>query len=51
MRILTGLPNTVASGDAWPFSTVQQHVANLIKDKVIVGHSLWFDLSGIACPI
>ena len=28
------------------FERVQQHVADLIKGKVIVGHSLWHDLSG-----
>ena len=29
------------------FNTIQQYVANKIKGKVIVGHSLWNDLSGI----
>lgn len=28
------------------FNDVQHQVADLIKDKVIVGHSLWNDLSG-----
>jgi RNA exonuclease 4 len=28
------------------FNDVQREVAELIKDKVIVGHSLWNDLSG-----
>lgn len=31
------------------FSDVQRDVAELIKDKVIVGHSLWNDLSGTYC--
>jgi hypothetical protein len=34
------------SGDAVPFNIVQQHVANIIKGNVLVGHSLWNDLSG-----
>lgn len=33
-------------GDIPTFDRVQQHVAELIKGKVIVGHSLWHDLSG-----
>jgi hypothetical protein len=28
------------------FNDVQRDVADLIKDKVIVGHCLWNDLSG-----
>lgn len=32
--------------DTPPFDRVQRHVADLIKGKVIVGHSLWHDLSG-----
>lgn len=31
---------------ALPFATVQQQVAAVIRGKVIVGHSLWMDLSG-----
>jgi len=34
------------SGDAVPFNIVQQHVATIIKGNVLVGHSLWNDLSG-----
>lgn len=33
-------------GDTPTFDRVQQHVAELIKGKVIIGHSLWHDLSG-----
>lgn len=28
------------------FQDVQARVADLIKGKVVVGHSLWLDLSG-----
>jgi hypothetical protein len=28
------------------FDAVQRKVAEIIKDKVVVGHSLWNDLSG-----
>lgn len=28
------------------FNEVQRNIADLIKDKVIVGHCLWNDLSG-----
>ncbi|PFH50802.1 hypothetical protein AMATHDRAFT_75377 [Amanita thiersii Skay4041] len=38
------------SNDAWPFNDLQQYVANLIKDKIIVGHSLWNDLSVLGIP-
>jgi RNA exonuclease 4 len=33
-------------GEAQKFDVVQRHVAEMIKDKVVVGHSLWNDLSG-----
>ncbi|KAJ7580483.1 hypothetical protein C8J56DRAFT_961644 [Mycena floridula] len=38
------------SGNAVQFSVVQEHVANLLKGNILVGHSLWNDLSvvGIA---
>lgn len=32
--------------DARPFNQVQQYVADLIRSKVIIGHTLWSDLSG-----
>ncbi|KAI9445119.1 hypothetical protein H4582DRAFT_1805328 [Lactarius indigo] len=32
------------------FNEVQRRVADLIKDKVIVGHSLWNDLSVLGIP-
>ncbi|KAF8560291.1 hypothetical protein OG21DRAFT_1401218 [Imleria badia] len=36
--------------DTPPFDRVQRHVAELIKGKVIVGHSLWHDLSVLGIP-
>ncbi|KAK7468815.1 hypothetical protein VKT23_003315 [Stygiomarasmius scandens] len=42
----TGIePQHLYGGNAAPFSTVQQHVASIIKGHVLVGHSLWNDLS------
>jgi len=35
--------------DAKSFDEVQQSVAGIIKDKVLIGHSLWNDLSGEYC--
>ncbi|GJE99633.1 ribonuclease H-like protein [Phanerochaete sordida] len=35
---------------ALPFATVQQQVAAVIRGKVIVGHSLWMDLSVLGIP-
>jgi len=32
--------------DAQKFPDVQRRVADIIKDKVLIGHSLWNDLSG-----
>lgn len=32
------------------FNEVRQRVANLIRGKILVGHSLWVDLSGEASP-
>ncbi|KAJ7599446.1 hypothetical protein C8J56DRAFT_769232 [Mycena floridula] len=39
-------------GNAIQFSVVQEHVANLLRGNILVGHSLWNDLSvlGIAHP-
>ncbi|GBE77778.1 ribonuclease H-like protein [Sparassis crispa] len=39
----------IANG-AKPFTEVQQHVANLIRGKVLVGHSIWHDLSVLGIP-
>ncbi|KAJ7169805.1 hypothetical protein C8R46DRAFT_212606 [Mycena filopes] len=39
------------SKDVWSFNQVQQWVANLIKGKILVGHSLWNDLSVLGIPI
>lgn len=36
----------LAKATASKFNDVQRQVAELIKDKVIIGHSLWNDLSG-----
>ena len=38
---------TLSSADARRFSDVQRQVADIIRGKVIVGHSLWLDLSGM----
>lgn len=34
------------AGKARPFAEVQQSVADLIRGKVLIGHTLWHDLSG-----
>lgn len=43
-------PTTLTGGctenDARPWREVQQRVGQLIQDKIIVGYSLWQDLSG-----
>ncbi|KAL4069675.1 hypothetical protein V8B97DRAFT_613109 [Scleroderma yunnanense] len=47
----TGIePAHLLSADTPSFERVQQHVADLIKGKVIVGHSLWNDLSVLGIP-
>jgi len=40
----------LCSAGAAKFSDVQREVAELIKDKVVVGHSLWNDLSVLGIP-
>lgn len=40
----------LSSGEAMKFDALQLHVAEIIKDKVIVGHSLWNDLSVLGIP-
>ncbi|KAL0578730.1 hypothetical protein V5O48_003286 [Marasmius crinis-equi] len=43
----TGVDASHLSGrHAAHFNTVQQHVAGIIKGNIIVGHSIWNDLSG-----
>ncbi|KAN0125088.1 hypothetical protein V8E52_001640 [Russula decolorans] len=37
-------------GEAMKFDALQVHVAEIIKDKVVVGHSLWNDLSVLGIP-
>ncbi|KAJ7579473.1 hypothetical protein C8J56DRAFT_1059073 [Mycena floridula] len=47
----TGIqPSHLTGGNAVQFSVVQEHVANLLRGNILVGHSLWNDLSvvGIA---
>lgn len=47
----TGIePAHLLASDTPSFERVQQHVADLIKGKVIVGHSLWNDLSVLGIP-
>ncbi|KAF9076200.1 ribonuclease H-like domain-containing protein [Rhodocollybia butyracea] len=44
------LPAHLSSKDAVAFSYVQQQVANIVKGNVIVGHSIWNDLSVLGIP-
>ncbi|KAJ7587275.1 ribonuclease H-like domain-containing protein [Mycena floridula] len=47
----TGIqPSHLTGNNATQFSVVQEHVANLLKGNILVGHSLWNELSvlGIA---
>ncbi|KAI0313506.1 hypothetical protein OF83DRAFT_527583 [Amylostereum chailletii] len=47
----TGIePAHLSSPSAYPFGQIQKHVAGIIRDKVIVGHSLWNDLSVLGIP-
>ncbi|KAE9408176.1 hypothetical protein BT96DRAFT_962844 [Gymnopus androsaceus JB14] len=47
----TGIEPAHLSGrNAASFNQVQQHVANLIKGQIIVGHSIWNDLSVLGIP-
>ncbi|KAF5375292.1 hypothetical protein D9758_000359 [Tetrapyrgos nigripes] len=47
----TGIePGHLHGTNAVPFNAVQQMVANTIKGQILVGHSLWNDLSGIPHP-
>ncbi|KAF5337082.1 hypothetical protein D9611_003134 [Ephemerocybe angulata] len=43
-------PTMPKIAEAWPFQAVQQHVANLFKGKILVGHSIWNDLSVLGIP-
>ncbi|KAI0033419.1 ribonuclease H-like domain-containing protein [Vararia minispora EC-137] len=48
---ITGIqPNQLASPPAYPFDQVQRIVANAIKNKVLVGHALYNDLSVLGIP-
>ncbi|TFK30345.1 hypothetical protein FA15DRAFT_683734 [Coprinopsis marcescibilis] len=48
---VTGITEThLRPPQAWSFQTIQQHVAALIKGKILVGHSLWNDLSVLGIP-
>ncbi|KIJ45474.1 hypothetical protein M422DRAFT_227034 [Sphaerobolus stellatus SS14] len=49
----TGIqPESLTAGSAMNFSEVQRRVAELIRDRILVGYCLWTDLSvlGIAHP-
>ncbi|KAF9787301.1 ribonuclease H-like domain-containing protein [Thelephora terrestris] len=48
---VTGIvPGILESDDAVPFDEIQARVAMHIADKIIIGHSLWNDLSVIGLP-
>ncbi|KAF9535385.1 hypothetical protein CPB83DRAFT_912226 [Crepidotus variabilis] len=38
------------SPEAWSFNDIQQYVASTFKGKILVGHSLWLDLSVLGLP-
>ncbi|KZT05850.1 ribonuclease H-like protein [Laetiporus sulphureus 93-53] len=42
--------NLEPANGALPFNEVQQQVANLIRTKILIGHSLWQDLSVLGIP-
>ncbi|KAF8632570.1 hypothetical protein AX15_001780 [Amanita polypyramis BW_CC] len=44
------IEDELTSSEALSFPVVQQYVANLIKGKTLVGHSLWNDLSVLGIP-
>ncbi|KAH9846842.1 ribonuclease H-like domain-containing protein [Lenzites betulinus] len=47
----TGIqPADLQPGNAMPWKDVQDRVALLIRDKILVGHSLWQDLSVLGIP-
>jgi RNA exonuclease 4 len=43
---IVGTASNSSPAEALPFNSVQQRVSELIKGKVLIGHSLWNDLSG-----
>ena len=43
-------PEPTSVGAALTFDETQSAVASLIANKVIVGHSLWNDFSGVLLP-
>ncbi|KAI9456484.1 ribonuclease H-like domain-containing protein [Boletus coccyginus] len=43
----SGVRNTDLAGSAKPFKEVQQTVADLIKDRILVGHALYNDLKAL----
>ncbi|KAJ7596954.1 ribonuclease H-like domain-containing protein [Mycena floridula] len=47
---VTGIDASHLASKGIPFPQVQQHVANLIKGHVLVGHSIWNDLSVLGIP-
>ncbi|KAJ3721484.1 ribonuclease H-like domain-containing protein [Lentinula raphanica] len=47
----TGIePGHLSSKNAVAFNAVQQHVASIIKGHILVGHSIWNDLSVLGIP-
>ncbi|KAJ7103615.1 hypothetical protein B0H15DRAFT_224615 [Mycena belliarum] len=47
----TGIKNwQLFSKDAVPFNVLQQHVAAMIKGRILVGHSIFNDLSVLGIP-
>ncbi|KAJ6519741.1 hypothetical protein C8R45DRAFT_1048536 [Mycena sanguinolenta] len=38
------------SKEAMPFNVLQQYIANLMRGKIVVSHSLWNDLSVLGIP-
>ncbi|KJA29397.1 hypothetical protein HYPSUDRAFT_154475 [Hypholoma sublateritium FD-334 SS-4] len=38
------------SPDAWTFNMIQNYVSNCFHNKILVGHSLWHDLSVLGLP-
>ncbi|KAJ6621655.1 hypothetical protein B0H10DRAFT_967163 [Mycena sp. CBHHK59/15] len=47
----TGIKNwQLFSKEAVPFNVLQQFVATMVKGKIVVGHSIWNDLSVLGIP-
>ena len=46
----SGHSYSLLTESARPFSVVQSIIAEAIKGRILVGHSLWHDLSGVILP-